>query len=94
MIVLTTSQIAPFANLSAETLQIPLKSFMEKSGSFINFNGVEQKFSPVTTIVESAVSAEEFVAVLSGQSLAAVQKLYANPIERVENQFIHQRGEM
>ncbi len=94
VVVLTTSQLAPFANLSAETMQIPLKSYMEKAGTFLNYNGVEQKFSPVTTVVESAVSGEEFVAVLSGQTLAAVQKFYANPIERVENQFIHQRGEM
>ncbi len=94
VVVLTTSQLSPIANLTGETWQIPLKSYLEKSGSFINYNGIEQKFAPVTTVVESAVSADEFVAVLNGQSLAAVQKLYANPIERVENQFIHQRGEM
>jgi NADH-quinone oxidoreductase subunit G len=94
VVFLTTSQVAAFAQLAGETWQIPLKSFMEKAGTFVNYNGLEQKFQAVTTIVESAVSADEFVAVLSGQTLAQVQKLYSNPIERVENQFIHQRGEM
>ncbi len=94
VVVLTTSQIPEFANLPDETWQIPMKSFMEKAGTFVNFSGLEQKFAPVTTIVDAAVSADEFVAALNGQALEQVQKIYTNPTERVENQFIFQRGSL
>lgn len=91
VVVLSTSQLSQVEDLSAETWQIPLKSFLEKEGTFTNFNGLEQKFSPVTSIIDTAVSVEEFVAGLSG---VALENRPNNSVERVENQFIHHRGEL
>jgi len=88
------SMLDELKDLGGETWMIPTKTFVEKNGTYVNFKGLEQKFKVVTTIVESAVSLDEFVAVINGQSLQKVQLNVANPIERVENQFIYERGNL
>ena len=45
--------------------QIPLKSFVEKSGTFINFNGIEQKIDVGTIIVKNALSGKDVASILS-----------------------------
>lgn len=45
---------------------IPLKTFIEKSGSFINYNGLEQKVNKVTTIVSEALTLDQAATLLSG----------------------------
>lgn len=94
---LSSSSSQELQALSSETWQIPLKTFAEKSGTFVNHAGLAQEFNAVTTVVETAVSVDEFVAVLNGQSLEKVQQSYLDTlsvVESVANQFIHQRGEM
>lgn len=69
----------------------PVKTFAEKSGSFINFNGDERKFAKVDQFVEQALCLSEVVKVLSGEevSLTPVQ-----PFEIVNNEFVHERGSL
>jgi len=80
--------------LTNEVLMIPTKTFAEKSGTFVNHTGLAQQFKAVTTIVESALGLDEFIAVLGGQALQKVQLNLANPIEKVENQFMYERGQL
>jgi NADH-quinone oxidoreductase subunit G len=73
---------------------VPGKTTFEKKGSFENHAGQVQNFEPVTTIVDAAVSVDEFVDLLKGANFMEIHKIYRNPVERVENQFIYERGEM
>lgn len=78
--------------LAGEVWLIPTKTFVEKSGTFINFSGLEQKIDVVTTIIENACDLSEITLLLQGQALSDRQ--HVNPIERVENQFIYEKGEL
>jgi len=40
--------------------QIPMKSFVEKDGTFVNYKGLEQQIKAGITIVPNAISLEEF----------------------------------
>jgi hypothetical protein len=51
------------------TVQIPLKTFIEKEGTYTNYAGVEQKIKRGTTIVAGALTLEEAVHVMSGEKL-------------------------
>lgn len=73
---------------------VPSKTTFEKKGSFINYSGLVQKFEPVTTVVDAAISCDEWVSLLNGAQFLEIHKIYRNPVERVENQFIYERGEM
>jgi NADH-quinone oxidoreductase subunit G len=50
------------ANESFNTLkwQIPMKSFVEKSGTFINHQGIEQQIKPGLKISKNAITLQEF----------------------------------
>jgi NADH-quinone oxidoreductase subunit G len=48
---------------------IPLKSYIEKNGTFINFKGLAQKFKKATTIVSEALTGVEAAQLLAGQNL-------------------------
>lgn len=80
--------------LKNEAWLIPTKTAMEKSGTFINYKGLEQKIAPVTVIVESALTLEEVITLWNGNALNPDQRDHVNPIERVENQFIYERGDL
>lgn len=84
---------------------IPMKSYVEKEGSFINFAGLEQKFKKVTTIVSEALTLSEAGDLLAGRHLMI--KPDANtlveadrPDDRVmlehrkKNEFVFRRGEL
>lgn len=49
--------------------QIPVKSFVEKSGTFVNYKGIEQKIQRGTTIVSQALTLTEAATLLSGREL-------------------------
>lgn len=53
--------------------QIPMKSFVEKSGTFINHKGLEQKINAGLTISKSAVSLIEFSKALNENFLGATK---------------------
>lgn len=48
---------------------IPLKTFVEKEGTFVNHQGLEQKFKKVTTVVSEALTLTEVALLMSGKNL-------------------------
>ncbi len=68
---------------------IPVKTFAEKSGTFVNFEGKEQKFEKIDIFVEQALSLSEIATVLKGDF---VKLDPVNQTERIHNEFVHERG--
>ena len=67
----TSAQVAALKasqNIQSVTL-IPLKTFIEKSGSFTNHAGKVQAFKKVTTIVSDALNINEVAQLLAGQEI-------------------------
>ncbi|MBX3017484.1 MAG: (2Fe-2S)-binding protein [Bdellovibrionaceae bacterium] len=90
---------------SGNVWQIPMKSYLEKDGTFVNFKGLAQKIKKVTTIVNEALSLTDAAQLLTGQNLifraepstfVEVQK----PQDRVtvetrkKNEFVFRRGSL
>lgn len=82
---------------------IPMKSFVEKDGTFINHAGIEQKFKRVTTVVSEALSLAEAIQLLCGQNLmikpdglALVETQRPKDVvmleHRKKNEFVFKRG--
>jgi len=84
---------------------IPLKTYIEKDGTFINYKGLAQKFKKVTTIVSEALTVTEAAEMLAGQHLkiepVPMVDLMVKEHERTDkvkmdhrkkNEFIFQRG--
>ena len=53
----------------AETWQIPLKTYLEKAGSFTNHQGKVQAFKLGTTIVDKALTLSEAAEIFAGRNL-------------------------
>src|SRR5690606_28829755 len=53
-------------SLGGNVYLIPMKSYVEKEGTFINFAGLEQKFKKVTTVVSEALTLTEACLLMSG----------------------------
>ncbi len=51
------------------TFQIPVKASVEKTGTFVNFKGVQQKIKRGTTIVSEALTLSEVSDILAGRPL-------------------------
>ncbi len=86
---------------------IPLKTYVEKAGTFINFKGLAQTFSKVTTIVSEALSGVDVAAILSGVAVSVPivpnKKLFLDEHARVDqvtlenrkkNEFVFNRGRL
>lgn len=82
---------------------IPMKSYVEKEGTFINHSGQARKFSKVTNVVSEALTLSEAMDILVGKQV--ILKPEANllveakrPADRVtvenrkKNEFIFKRG--
>lgn len=87
--------------------QIPTKTFVEKTGTFINHSGLEQKFKKVTSVIPEALSLTEFATLLSGQSIQ--QEVLGEDLVMVDsyrpadcvtkehqkkNEFVYRRGNL
>jgi NADH-quinone oxidoreductase subunit G len=96
------------ANKSIKSVTIvPLKTFVEKAGTFVNHAGVSQTFKKVTTVVSEALTVTEAAALLAGQDLH-IETVHpknllvaANkPADQVtldfrkKNEFVFQRGKL
>lgn len=57
---------------------VPMKSFVEKNGTFVNYKGLEQKIKKGTTIVGEALSLDEFAMAMKGN--------------RVDVDYVHPMG--
>ncbi len=72
------------------SVQIPLKSYLEKDGTFVNFKGLEQKIKKLFTLVSSALSLQEVATLLGGGEIVPHGE---EPVgTRVRNEFVYQRG--
>lgn len=58
-----------FEQFSGNAWVIPMKSYLEKSGSFINHAGLKQTFKKATTIVSQALTLAEVSYLLTGQNI-------------------------
>jgi len=58
---------------SRETLKtvtlLPMKSYIEKAGTFVNYKGLAQTFKKVTTLVSEALTGTELAKLFAGESL-------------------------
>jgi NADH-quinone oxidoreductase subunit G len=84
---------------------IPMKSYVEKSGTFVNHAGIEQSFKKVTAVVPGALSLDQFSALVTGQELQLqpTKDLFVEahrPQEKVmlehrkKNEFVFKRGSL
>lgn len=82
---------------------IPMKSYVEKDGTFTNHADIEQKFQKVTTVVSEALTLAEAMQLLAGQNLMIKPESNAlveahRPADRVtlemrkKNEFVFKRG--
>jgi NADH-quinone oxidoreductase subunit G len=69
LIWLTAGHNAALDQVGAETWQIPLKTYIEKAGSFTNFQGKVQAFKAGTTLVPQALTISEAVELFAGRDL-------------------------
>lgn len=69
LIWLTAGRNPIFDEATTNTWQIPLKTYVEKAGTFVNFNGLQQKFNMVTTIVPQALTLSEVAEVFAGRTI-------------------------
>lgn len=92
-------------NMSGNVWLIPVKTFVEKDGTFINQAGLEQKFKKVTTIVSEALTLTEVALLLAGKNLAIpatsseFKPMNQRPDQveleaRKKNEFVFRRGSL
>jgi NADH-quinone oxidoreductase subunit G len=74
-----------------ETFQIPTKTYIEKTGSFTNFQGKTQAFKTGTTIVPQALTLTEACELLQGRELNWADRPQAKGGPKV-NYATNQRG--
>ena len=71
MVYLSSAKIPALENFkgNCQITLIPLKTFVEKSGTFVNFQGRAQKIKKVTTVVSEALTLVEASALMMGQNV-------------------------
>lgn len=100
---LAASKSAEVDLLKGQVWQIPMKSFVEKEGTFVNFSGLAQKFKKVTTVVSESLSLAEAALLMSGAQLMVKPEINSfveanRPLDRVtlehrkKNEFVFKRG--
>ncbi|HND85856.1 MAG TPA: NADH dehydrogenase subunit, partial [Pseudobdellovibrionaceae bacterium] len=92
-------------SLPGQVSLIPLKTFVEKEGTFINQNGLERRFKKATTVVAGALTLTEVALLLSGKQLvlpltSPLLVDASRPSDRVvkeatkKNEFVFRRGSL
>ena len=84
---------------------IPLKTFIEKAGTFVNFSGRAQTFKKVTTVVSEALTLSEAAILFAGDNLVITPVSYEDLLtsenqrpdqveleRRAKNEFLFNRG--
>lgn len=88
---LSACHVEPAEQASGDFTFLPVKTFIEKSGTFVNFDGKEQKFEKVDVFVDQALSLTELTHILKGDFVELDQ---SDKIESVHNEFVHERGQL
>lgn len=97
---------------NSNTLQsvtlIPMKSYIEKEGTFVNYGGIAQKFKKATIVVSEALTGTELAKMFVGESLKievtkeedllkAVSNTRVDQVtldHRKKNEFVFNRGSL
>jgi NADH-quinone oxidoreductase subunit G len=69
LIFFTAGKSEALDNVTTPTYQIPMKVYLEKTGTYTNHKGLEQKVNRATTYVAQALTLEEAVNLMSGKDL-------------------------
>ena len=72
------------------TWQIPLKAYTEKSGTFVNFEGREQKIKAITTVVAGALTLSDVSQLLAGREVDPLSG-WIQEASLKTNHFLHRR---
>jgi NADH-quinone oxidoreductase subunit G len=91
LVFMTAAKIADLDEVGTPTVQIPLKVFFEKSGSYTNYKGLVQTVKRGATFVPEALTVSEVMTLLSGKSL----DLSARPGREIhikDNYLTQERG--
>ena len=106
---LGSAKVDSLLNLNTGKVSIvPLKTFVEKEGTFINAAGIEQKFKRATTVVHEALTLSETAILLSGKNLTVPTAQIEKPAflenkrrqdqvmleNRKKNEFVFKRGSL
>ncbi|MGZ5278476.1 MAG: 2Fe-2S iron-sulfur cluster-binding protein, partial [Pseudobdellovibrionaceae bacterium] len=89
--------------LTGNVWLIPMKSYVEKDGTFVNYAGLAQKFKKVTTVVSEALTLSEASDLLTGKTFSVKPELNVmveanRPPDRIvvehrkKNEFVYKRG--
>lgn len=93
LIWLTAAKNEALEGLSTNVWQVPLKTFIEKSGTYVNFQGKEQSVKAVTTIVDGALTLSEVAGFLKGADVAVTDD--AQKMTSLKyNYFTQKRGHL
>ena len=91
---------------SGNIVQIPLKTFVEKDGTFVNFKGMAQSFKKATIVVSEALTLVEAAQLLSGGQLKVEHSAAGAFVDlhqrsdqvtlehRKKNEFVYRRGSL
>lgn len=104
---LGAAKVDSLLNLNTKVSIIPLKTFVEKEGTFVNHAGLEQKFKRATTVVHEALTLTESAILMSGKNLTlpsqqnkpAFTENKRRPDQvalenRKKNEFVFKRGSL
>lgn len=69
LIWMTAGQCADLDALTGDVALLPMKSYVEKAGTYVNYAGRKQAVAKVTTIVPNALSLIETVQLMTAQSV-------------------------
>lgn len=105
LIWMQAGKTAAFDQVATDILVLPMKTFVEKDGTYVNFNGVAQKVKKITTIVSEALTLQEAGRLLTGQSLILKKDAqvlvdqHRRPDQvtlenRKKNEFVFNRGSL
>ena len=74
--------------------QIPMKSFVEKEGTFINHSGKRQRITKGPILVSEALTLQQATDLLSGREASIVPDVSLHEQGRVFNELERERGQI
>ncbi|MCM2280615.1 MAG: 2Fe-2S iron-sulfur cluster-binding protein [Bdellovibrionaceae bacterium] len=76
---------------SITTVQIPMRTHVEKHGTYVNHSGIAQSVKPALSVVAKAMTLSEVADVIAGRNVKREEA--SSPIgKRAQNEFTTQRG--
>jgi len=90
---LSPAKVEAVDQITTKCWQIPIKSFFEKDGAFINAIGLKQQFRKVATLVPKAVTLTKAAQIMSGKDVKTVGVKTELDWKKT-NFFVQQRGRL